>query len=226
MIHLFFGHEEKAQAGTTAFVQSVLAHAQSPVALVPLSRMTVGDIKEGTNAFTFRRLLVPYMMGFAGTAIFVDGADMLCRADITQMLYGNRLSDAVAVVKHDYQTKHPRKYVGTAMEADNSDYPRKQWASVMMMNCYHYAWRKVTPEYVNAAKPMDLLQLRFIHDDRIGSLPEEWNWLADEKGDNPNARLVHFTAGIPAFEHYKDSPMADEWHASLSAATSATGGTR
>jgi hypothetical protein len=36
---------------------------------------------------------------------------------------------AVAVVKHDYKTKHRRKYIGTPLEADNADYPRKNWSS-------------------------------------------------------------------------------------------------
>jgi hypothetical protein len=224
VIHIFFGHEDKAEAGTTAFVRSVIAHAKQPVALVPLSRTTLANVKEGTNAFTFRRFLVPWMMGYQGTAIFVDGSDMLCRADITEMVREIRMSDAVAVVKHDYQTKHPRKYVGTPMEADNTDYPRKQWASVMVMNCYNFAWRRVTPEFVSNTDPLELLQLRFLPDERIGALAPHWNWLADEHGTNAAAKLIHFTAGIPAFKNYNDSHMADEWHSSLAAATSATGG--
>jgi hypothetical protein len=223
MLHVFFGHDERVEAGTTAFVRSVIATAKTPVALVPITRLGVGHVKEGTNAFTFRRFLVPWAMGFVGRAVFVDGADMLCREDINGIVDHVRMDAAVSVVKHDYQTKHARKYVGAKMEADNTDYERKQWASVMVINCYHFAWRKVNPEFVEKSKPLDLLQLRFIDDSRIGELPIEWNWLADEHGENKDAKLLHFTAGIPAFVAYSDSPMADEWHASLRAATEATG---
>jgi hypothetical protein len=163
------------------------------------------------------------MQGFVGWALFVDGSDMLCRADLSEIMEHADWAKAVHVVKHDYKTKHPRKYIGTAMESDNPDYDKKQFASAMLINCSHFAWRKITPEYVAAAPPMHLLQLGFIADELVGTLPEEWNWLVDEKGPNDQAKLIHFTAGIPAFSAYRESPMADEWHAAIDAATSATG---
>lgn len=223
MLHLFFGHDERAEAGSTVFVRSVIAHASKPLAITPITRKATFGVKEGSNAFTFRRFLVPWMLDFKGWAVFADGADMLCRADIHDILVHADHSKAVSVVKHDYRTKHPRKYVGTAMEADNGDYDKKQWASVMVINASHAAWRNVTPEYVAKAAPMHLLQLRFIPDDRIGELPMEWNWMPDEQGENPQAKLCHWTAGIPAFEAHADAAMADEWRASLLAATTATG---
>jgi len=215
MLHLFFGHEERAEAGTHAFLRSVIAHASEPIAITPITRLAALDQPEGTNAFTFRRFLVPWMLRWEGLALFVDGADMLCRADITEIGRMANLSKAVQVVKHEYRTKHARKYRGSAMEADNEDYERKQYASVMLINCSHFGWRQITPEFVRRAKPMDLLQLRFIDDDRIGSLPIEWNWLVDEFGPNEQAKLLHWTAGIPAFEAHADAPMAQEWTDSL-----------
>lgn len=224
MLHLFFGHEERAEAGTHAFLRSVIAHASEPIAITPITRLAALDQPEGTNAFTFRRFLVPWMLRWEGLALFVDGADMLCRADITEIGRMANLSKAVQVVKHEYHTRHARKYRGSAMEADNEDYERKQWASVMLINCSHFGWRQITPEFVRRAKPMDLLQLRFIDDDRIGSLPIEWNWLVDEFGANEQAKLLHWTAGIPAFEAHADAPMAREWTDSLLAASTCTAG--
>lgn len=223
VLNIYFGHDERAEAGTTAFMRSVIAHAKRPVALSPITRNIIVGQKEGTNAFTFRRFLVPWMQDFTGFAIFVDGSDMLCLSDIGDLFHHADPWKAVQVVKHDYQTKHPIKYRGTPMEAANADYERKQWASVMLINCSHFAWRQLTPEYVAKADPLHLLQLRFIDDDRIGELPIEWNWLADEHGPNPNAKLIHFTAGIPAFPAHQDAPMADEWRASLFKAMQATG---
>jgi len=223
MLNIYFGHDERAEAGTTAFIRSVIAHARAPVSLTPITRRGVEDQPEGSNAFTFRRFLVPYLQYWTGWALFVDGSDMLSRGDINEIMMHADARMAVHVVKHDYQTRHPRKYRGTAMEAPNEDYPRKQWASVMLMNCGHFAWRKVIPEYVATADPMHLLQLRFISEDRIGSLPHEWNWLVDEHGESLDAKLLHFTAGIPAFPEHSAAPMAGEWRESLLAAVTATG---
>jgi hypothetical protein len=114
-------------------------------------------------------------------------------------------------VKHDYRTKHPRKYVGSAIEADNHDYPRKNWSSVMIMNFAHWSWRGITPEVVASVPGRYLHRFEFIADRYVGELPAEWNWLADEYGPNPDAKLLHWTAGIPAFEHYKNASHAEEW---------------
>jgi hypothetical protein len=97
------------------------------------------------------------------------------------------------------------------MESDNVDYPRKQWASVMLMSCGHPDWRKFTPDYVAAQSKIDLLQFKGINS--IGSLPVEWNWLADEFGPNDEAKIIHWTAGVPAFPKYHDAPMAADWFA-------------
>jgi hypothetical protein len=39
-----------------------------------------------------------------------------------------------------------------------------------------------------------------------------WNWLPDEFGPNPDAKLLHWTLGAPSFHEYADVPMAEEWH--------------
>jgi hypothetical protein len=224
MLHVFFGHEDRLAAGTTAFLHSAISHARRPICLVPLTRLAVEfGLREGTNAFTFRRFLVPWMMGFNGRALFVDGSDMLCRADLNELV--DKHHDpfaAVQVVKHDYISRHSRKYLGTGMESDNTNYPRKQWASVMLINCSHFAWRKLDPEFISRSSPLHMLQLSFIENRHIGELPQVWNWLADEHGPNPDAKLLHWTAGIPAIPAYSAAPMAEEWHAALKASREIT----
>ena len=39
-----------------------------------------------------------------------------------------------------------------------------------------------------------------------------WNWLPDEFGANPDAKLLHWTLGTPCFHEYATAPMAPEWH--------------
>jgi hypothetical protein len=196
-----------------------LAHAKEPVSLTPITRMAWPYFPEGTNAFTLRRFLVPYMCEFRGWALFVDGSDMLCRSDICEVFRCKDARKAVQVVKQSYETKSQRKYRGSRMEADNGDYPRKQWASVMLIHGGHPAWRRVSPEYVRDVEPIRLLQLSFIDDEDIGELPVEWNWLVDERGENEKAKIIHFTTGIPAFTQHADAPMANEWQAALLNAT-------
>ena len=223
MLHVFTGHEDRVAVGTHVFVQSVLDHARAPVAITPITRLAAPAHAEGSNAFTARRFLVPHIMGCTGWAAFVDGADMLCRADINGLMEHARYGKAVMVVKHDYATQHARKYRGTRMEADNGDYERKQWASVMLFNCRHPVWIDIKPDFIRAQSMLDLLQLRFLEDDLIGELPMEWNWLADEHGENANAKLLHFTAGIPHFEMHAQAPMAGEWITTRETAMNATG---
>jgi hypothetical protein len=209
---IFTGFDPREAVGWHVFAQSVMEHASKPVSFHPLQRKH-NAAPQGSNDFTFSRFLIPHMMGWSGLALFVDGCDMLCRADIAQLFELARCDRAVQVVKHEYETKHPIKYSGTSMECGNGDYPRKNWASVMLINCGHFAWRRITPETIWKMKPLELLQLRFIDDERIGELPVEWNWLADEQGPNPHAKLLHWTAGIPAMAAYVDAPHAGEWAA-------------
>lgn len=216
MLRLFIGHDPREEVGSHVFVSSMLEHSRSPVSITHLHKPALEAafgqrFAEGSNAFTMSRFLVPALCDFVGVAVFVDGADMLCRADIGEILQHHSPLSPVSVVKHEYKTRNPRKYRGTAMEADNRDYERKQWASVMVISCWHHAWRRLTPDRVASMPLIDLLQLRFIDQDIIGALPVEWNWLADEHGHNPGAKILHWTAGVPGFRGHADAPHGDEW---------------
>jgi hypothetical protein len=145
VIELFCGYDRREAGGFHAFVSSVLDNASELVAIRPLGSK---GLPEGTNAFTFSRFLIPSLMGFKGHAIFADACDMLMLGDVAEL---DKLFDpakAVQCVKHDYRTRHPIKYKGTEMECPNRDYPRKNWASLMIVNCEHPAWRGMTAERV------------------------------------------------------------------------------
>jgi len=227
VLPLFFGHESRVEAGTSAFVKSVLDHSSVPVGLCPITRRITdsfdGVIPEGSNSFTLSRFLVPWITGYQGMAIFVDGSDMLVRGDLKELASLFNPFMAVQVVKLQYKTRHPVKFIGTTLETQNQDYDRKQWASVMIINCAHFSWRSITPTSLADFKPLELLQFQFIRDRYIGDIPESWNWLVDEFGENPDARLLHWTAGVPGLDHYKDAPMAGEWKAALASSSRITG---
>lgn len=209
-IHLFCGFDRRETVGFYVFMSSVLQRSSAAVAM---RRMDCQGMPQGTNAFTFSRFLVPHAMGFKGHAIFADASDMLMLGDIAELDALFDPSKAVQVVQHAYKTRNPRKYVGTEMECHNRDYPRKNWASLMLINCEHPAWADMTPERVEclAEAPATLLGLQWIPDDVIGALPDEWNRIVDEGQPVDGAKLLHFTAGIPAFAHYAHAPGADLW---------------
>ena len=104
--------------------------------------------------------------------------------------------------------------LGTAMEGNNLNYPRKNWASLMLVNCGHPLWHQVDPALVSRSNPLNLLQMPgAVADHAVGDLPACWNVLADEGHPIEGAKLLHWTAGIPGFEHYRNAPAADRWHA-------------
>jgi hypothetical protein len=206
MLRIFTGWDAREAVGWHAFAQSVIEKSSVPVALTPVS----GPQRDGTNAFTYSRFLVPYHCNFQGMALFVDGADMMCRSDPAELLDVRDKESALFVVKHNYETKHARKYVGTPMEAPNEDYPRKNWSSVILWDCGHPLNRCLTPEYVENQTGAHLHRFAWLPDKRIGELQREWNWL-DEYGENPSAKMVHWTCGQPGFYAYRDAPHSHEW---------------
>jgi hypothetical protein len=210
VIHLFCGYDRREAVGFHVFVASVLDRASVPVAIHPLD---ASALPEGTNSFTFSRFLVPWFMGFNGRAIFADACDMLMLADVADLDALFDPDKAVQVVRQDYRTRNPVKYRGTEMECPNIDYERKNWASLMLVNCEHAAWSGMTPERVRefATVPTQLLGLRWMPDAAVGFLPDSWNRLVDEGQPTEGADLMHWTAGIPAFDHYRDAPGADAW---------------
>jgi hypothetical protein len=219
MIQIFSGFDEREAVGFHVFCASVIEHATEPVSITPLSlkslqKVYTGGQRDGTNAFIYSRFLIPYLQGFSGWALFVDGADMIVKDDVAKLWAMRDPFKAVQIVPHDYKTKHLRKYVGTPLESDNHDYPRKNQSSVMLINCSHYSWRTLTPEVVASVPGSHLHRFEFINEERfIGHLPVEWNWLCQEYGANPDAKLIHYSIGVPAFPHYKDTPMAADWFA-------------
>ena len=209
MLTIFCGFDDRESLGTYVFMSSVLHRASIPVSFVPLR---LRDVKIGTNQFTLSRFLVPYLCGYKGKVVFCDAADMICLEDVAEfrtML--DEMTTAVSVVKHNYLTKNPVKYIGTEMESPNLNYERKNWASMMLINCEHPAWKTITPQAIDTFKMLDLLQFRFLADSEIGDVPNEWNRMVDEDQPLGGAKIVHWTAGIPAFKHYHNAVGADLW---------------
>ena len=210
-IPIFIGYNPREAVAYHVCANSIIRHASQPVAIIPLALNLFQDYTEthtdGSNQFIYSRFLVPHLMGFKGWAIFIDG-DMIVRGDIVE-LWNLRESDKdVMVVKHDYKTRMTEKYLG----AKNEDYPRKNWSSVILWNCSNHPIQRLTPAFIEKSTGAELHRFSWINDDRIGELPPEWNWLPDEYGSNPDAKLLHYTLGTPCFHEFATTNMADEWH--------------
>ena len=210
-IPVFVGYDPREAIAYHVCANSIIRNASCPVAIVPLALNLFSDYTEthtdGSNQFIYSRFLVPHLMDYTGRAIFIDG-DMIVRGDIAELYDSIHLNHDVAVVKHDYQTRMTTKYLGSK----NENYPRKNWSSVIVWNCGSFPNRRLTPEFVMQATGAELHRFTWLDDARIGELPREWNWLPDEYGPNPDAKLLHYTLGTPCFHEFATTPQADEWH--------------
>ena len=213
MLKIFVGMDLKIEPVAYAvFCQSVIEHSSIPVSFTPMALNTLSEYtethKDGSNAFIYSRFLVPYLCDFKGMALWVDG-DMIVRSDIAELLWEFQQDEAVKVVKHHYQTKHPIKYLG----AKNEDYPKKNWSSVMLWNCGHHLNKQLTPRFVMEKDGKYLHRFEWLKypEEQVGKLDETWNHLVGEYEYNPDAKLVHFTIGSPCFKDYQTGDYSDEW---------------
>jgi hypothetical protein len=109
---------------------------------------------------------------------------------------------ALRVVKHDYQPTNAVKMYG----AVQTSYPRKNWSSMMLMNCARLPqWTK---QVVETASGAYLHRFEDIADAAIGDLPNSWNQLDTM---NEHTKLIHYTNGGPWFDEYRDHPHAAIW---------------
>jgi hypothetical protein len=116
---------------------------------------------------------------------------------------------AVQVVKHDYETKFPTKYLGNR----NENYERKNWSSLVIWNCGHHSNLGLRPHSVGTMSGAQLHRFSWLAEEEIGSLPDSWNRLVMEQDVVETDRLLHFTVGLPAFPEYARCEASEEWHA-------------
>lgn len=210
-IPIFIGYDPREAIAYHVCANSIIRNSSVPVAITPLALNNFKEYTEthtdGSNQFIYSRFLVPYLTGYQGWAIFMDG-DMIVRGDIAELWELRDITKDVMVVKHDYKTKMSEKYLG----AKNENYPRKNWSSVMLLNCSQFPTQKLTPKYIQESTGAHLHRFEWAQDSRIGELPKEWNWLPDEYGPNPDAKLLHYTLGTPCFHEFAITPQGSEWH--------------
>jgi hypothetical protein len=213
MIRVFIGYDDREAAAFGVLAHSIHARSSEPVAVAPvrLSELRAVYRRERnplqSTDFSFSRFLTPWLCDYQGWAIFMD-CDMLVLDDIAKLWALRDERCAVQVVKHVHVPKEEVKFLG----AVQTKYEKKNWSSVMLMNCAKC--RALTPDYVNAASGLELHQFKWLEGDHlIGDIPHEWNHLVGYDAPRPDAKLVHYTIGGPYFEAYRDCEYAREWFA-------------
>lgn len=222
-LRVFIGHDPREQDAYDVCVASLYKHASITLDIQPISRLTLGPLYtrptdradsgqlwDGiSNApmateFSLARFWTPLLADYEGWALFCD-CDFMFRADVAELLSLADDSYALMVVKHFYDQKTGVKMDGRIQ----TKYNRKNWSSLMLMNCGHSGNLALNMPMLNTVTGKYLHQFEWLQDRDIGQLPFEWNWL------NLNAKAVHFTNGTPSMAGHEVQPYADEWRSYL-----------
>lgn len=172
---VFIGTDPRQPVAWVVLANSILRHSSIPVEITPLSLRTLPITRRGLTEFTYSRFLVPYLCGFRGRALFLD-ADMIVTGDIAQFdKDAPDLASSVLV---------------------NQEQARFEWPSAMYFNCYNS--QTLTPSYIENPKN-SLFDLAWA-DHGVGSFAPEWNHLCGYGSERLDAKLYHFTRGIPIWK--------------------------
>ena len=209
MINIFIGFDEGEKVSYHILSESIRRQSSVPVSITPLCLSNLPEFRRElqtnqSTEFAFSRFLVPYLSEYKGWSLFLD-CDMMFRDDIKNLWDMIDEDKSIMCCKHDYIPKQNVKFRG----AKNEAFPKKNWSSFMLMN--NQRCKMLTKEYVETASGLELHQFKWTHEENVGELPLEWNWLVGEYNYNKNAKNVHWTLGGPYFEDYARSDYADEW---------------
>ena len=206
MLRIFIGWDSRFPEPADVLAHSLRKHASIPLDIQYLKLDELNIQREydplASTEFTYSRFLVPHLCDFQGKAIFMDN-DMLCFGDVRELDELDMTGLALRVVKHDYQPSNTIKMYG----AVQTSYPRKNWSSMMIMNCEPLKlWSKQVVETQTGAY---LHRFEEIPDEQIGEIPKTWNtldWM------DQSTKLIHYTNGGPWFKEFEDHPHADVWN--------------
>lgn len=162
----------------------------------------LSDAPQSTE-FAISRFVVPFLQR-SGWALFVD-CDVVFLGDVAELFAMARSEYAVMCVKHPMLT-------GGAVKMDAQPqlaYTRKNWSSVMLVNCDHPAHHRLSLAMLNQWPGALLHRFAWLRDEEIGELPPAWNWLCGLTSKPDAPKLAHFTLGTP--DMIGDCAHAEIW---------------
>lgn len=218
---VFVGYDTREDIAYQVCKHSLEAR-NSNVEVIPLVQSKLRDQgwytrpvdKLASTEFTFTRFLMPELTNFNGWALFCD-SDIIFLEDVAELFDQTDDKYAVMCVKHDYTPKEGIKMDGQTQTV----YPRKNWSSVMLVNCGHPSNKKLDMNLVNDPNITGAYLHRFswLDDSEVGEISHEWNWLTDwyKEGIDGTPKALHYTEGGPWFENYRHCNFHGLWKIEL-----------
>lgn len=187
MIPVFVGHDSRQPLSYNVMRYSIERHSSSNVVVRGLFIDKLPIKRTGATDFTFSRFLVPWLCDYEGWAIFCD-EDQVVKADIAELWeHCRRRTDAVVMV--------------------NKNQPAFEWPSVMVFNCARC--KALAPEYIddtaNSLYDFDWA------DGHVVDFPSEWNHAVGISPSTLDAKLYHYTQGIPYWPECRGLPEDQFW---------------
>lgn len=188
MLRVFIGYDPRQPIAYHVAAHSVLSRASKPVSVAPLVLSTLPIRRRGLTEFTYSRFLVPYLSGFEGVSLFMD-ADMICLADISELFAAahTAYSRTVSVVDH----------------------PQRPFERPSLMLFNNTGCRMLTPAFVEDPAHA-LFDFKWADGLNTGIDPA-WNHLVGYDAPRDDAKIVHFTQGLPIWPQTKDCEYAGHW---------------
>ncbi|MUH71374.1 glycosyltransferase [Psychrosphaera haliotis] len=164
----------------------------------------------GSTEFSITRFLTPWLAGYKGWVMFCDN-DVLALGDINELFDLADDKYAIMCVKHSHKPTETVKLDGQKQ----TQYPRKNWSSVVLWNLEHPKNKQITPELVNEVSPLYLHRFMWLEDHEIGEITRDWNFLVDwyDSKTNSKPKLLHYTDGGPYFKNYQNCDFSENWKA-------------
>ena len=184
-----------------------------PIKLKDLQKANVfnrpHDSKQSTE-FTYTRFLAPFLARYIEKTLFCD-SDFLWRCNVEETLNFINDNQSVSCVQHEYANcKSKTKMDGLKQEW----YPKKNWSSLMLFNSQHEDCKALTPKIVSTESPKYLHRMEWTTEEKIGSIPIEYNYLVGYYSDK-DPKALHFTDGGPWHKDYHNVEDKEEWLAYL-----------
>tara|TARA_R110000772_G_scaffold169131_2_gene280913 strand:+ start:2587 stop:4293 length:1707 start_codon:yes stop_codon:yes gene_type:complete len=216
---IYIGYDAREHAAYEVAKHSIEATSSIPVDIVPLKLRSLRKSGVYTRAndtlssteFTFTRFLIPHLNDYQDWALFID-CDFVALHDVADLVAEIKDQYAVMCAHHDYTPTEETKMDGQAQH----QYPRKNWSSMMLINCGHPSNKVITPDVVNNETKTGAYFHRFswLLDEEVGEVSHEWNWLVgwykEPKDGTP--KFLHYTEGGPWFKEYRNCEYNYEWY--------------
>ena len=218
-LKIFIGWDSREDIAYQVAKLSIENCASVPVEIVPLKQHELREQglytreidKLASTEFTFTRYLIPELCDFEGWALFID-CDFVFLDDVKKLFDQADDRYAIMCAQHDYAPREGVKMDGKAQ----TNYPRKNWSSMMLINCGHLSNKYLTKNLVNNEDKTGAYFHRFtwLSDLEIGSLSHTWNWLVGwyREPQDGKPQALHYTEGGPWFPEYENCEYATEYY--------------